>query len=356
MSFLYKKEIIDGVSSTRKLLGIPIYRRTDQDGIINKRFFGGIWRIEISQTKKRFYLFGGCVGEEALPISVETFNILYEENRRTLEELCVLTQKFEGLLSLQNSVNGIKNQLNTCYAETSNLKNLIQCQELHKKTFGPYRNAFRGKEVVLVASGPTAARYEPIEGAIHVGVNNACLLENVKLDYLFCQDFYMDDEKKEKIVSYRKGECKKFFGRIPDNRIEACRNSKDATHVRRCPRYLIDEAEASEYYVYDYRQNRMAYDIEKEPLLADGIAFSALQFILHAHPRKIYLVGCDCSSGFFYSSTIVFNNEYMVNMWKKCKAYIDEFYPDIEMVSINPVGLVGLFKDECDEAYLIQNR
>lgn len=60
--------------------------------------------------------------------------------------------------------------------------------------------------------------------------------------------------------------------------------------------------------------------------------------------------------GFFYSSDIVFNNSYMVNYWKKFKAYVDELYPDVEVISINPVGLKNVFKDRYDETYLIKNR
>lgn len=348
MSFIYKREIIDGVSSSRKIFGIPVYQRTDTEEVTVKKYFLGIWKTETYRDRKRYYLFGGCVGEKNY-ISVKEFRALLEEYKNTAAQL--------NSAAKQSMVfNSMKNELNKCYAETANLKNLIQCQGLHKATFGPYRNAFRGREVVLVASGPTSAYYTPIEGAIHVGCNNACLLENVKLDYLFCQDFYMDDEKRELIVNYRPGQCKKFFGRIPDNRMEACMRTKEASHVRRIPRHFVDEAEASEYYVYDLLQNRIAYDIEREPLVADSVANAAFQFILHCHPDRIYLVGCDCSSGYFYESKVQFDNSIMISKWKKLKEYADSLYPDIEIISVNPVGLKGVFKDEYDEVYLIKNR
>ena len=356
MSFIYQKEIIDGVRSSRKILGIPVYCRTDKNGIITKKYMMGLWRTELYPDKKRYYLFGGCVGEKRNELSTVEFERLLNSYQVLLNEYKRTSAQLQMLSSVPASLKMIKDELHMCYAENANLKNLIQCQELHKKTFGPYRNAFQGKEVVLVASGPTSAYYKPIKDAIHVGVNNACLLDNVELDFLFCQDFYMDEEKRDKIVNYRPGKCKKFFGRIPDNRMRACMKTPEAEHVRRCPRYLVDEAQASEYYVYDLMQNKIAYDIENEPMLADSVANVAFQFILHCHPKKIYLVGCDCTSGYFYETNVKFNNSIMIPKWKNLKEYADSLYPDIEIISINPVGLAGIFKDMYDEVYLIQNR
>ena len=360
MSFFYEKEIIDGVKSSRRIMGIPVYQRTDADGIITRRYLAGIWKTELYPDKKRYYLFGECIKEKKNDFYFRIQRI-YEENcrlNRTIERQEQVFKKCEEkFFNLETQVSVLKNEVHECWAESANLRNLIQCQELHKKTFGPYKNAFRGKTVVLVASGPTSQYYQGIEGAIHVGVNNACLLEKVKLDYLFCQDFYMSEEKRDKIVQYRKGKCKKFFGRIPDNRMRACRVTPVAAHVRRCPRYLVDEAEAKEYYIYDLLQDdRIAYDIEKEPLLPDGVAFAAFQFILHAHPEKIYLVGCDCTSGFFYESERTFDNSYMIKTWKSLKKYADELYPDIRICSLNPVGLIGLFEDEFSPDYLAHKK
>ncbi|MBC5690634.1 hypothetical protein H8S37_17110 [Mediterraneibacter sp. NSJ-55] len=243
----------------------------------------------------------------------------------------------------------IQQSIDAVYYETSNLKNMIQCQRIHKKSFQGYRNCFKGKTVVLMGAGPTAKRHKKIKDAVYVGVNNACLLPQVQFNYLFCQDFYMNAEKKHAILNYRKESCTKFFGIIPDKRIQSCRNTECAKHVRRCPKYYIIDGNAKTYYIYDLYQNKIALDIENEPLKADGIIFCALQFILHCHPSKIYIVGCDCTSGFFYESEITFDNTYMIEMWHEFKEYIDEFYSDIEIVSINPVGLKGLFIDYYDE-------
>ena len=36
----------------------------------------------------------------------------------------------------------------------------------------------------------------------------------------------------------------------------------------------------------------------------------------------------------------------LIGKWKKLKEFADEKYPNTEIISVNPVGLKGLFKDE----------
>ena len=348
MNFIYRKEIVDGIRSSRRIFGIPLYQREDcSSDVIIRKYFGGIWKTIIDHDMKKYFLFGKYIFSKKISMMLDP-----QQTKKLADMQEVIQMQDEQIKNAIKSIGQIHNKLNKIYAETTNIKTLIQCQELHRKTFGPYRNSMIGKTVVLVASGPTAQYHEPIKDAIYVGVNNACSLDKLKFDYLFCQDFYMDEEKRMRIVKYRGDKCQKFFGRIPDKRIEHCRNTPSAQHVTRAPRYLVDMANAKEYYVYDYQLSNIAYDIELEPLHPGGIAFSALQFILHCHPQKIYIVGCDCSSGFFYKSDIVFDNTWMIKIWKDFKQYIDELYPDIEIISINPVGLRGLFEDHYTDDYL----
>lgn len=58
MSFIYSKEILDGVSSRRKFFGIPIYIRNDILGVITRKYFLGIWKTVTYPEGKRYYLFG----------------------------------------------------------------------------------------------------------------------------------------------------------------------------------------------------------------------------------------------------------------------------------------------------------
>lgn len=313
---------------------IPVYSKSIKDNCIKCSYLFSIFQTKTYKYQTDYY-FMKIKFREKFHFE-EFFNQQFEQTKLSEKRTCKQDSSLENNLTTRITY----------------LKTLIQCQSLHKETFGPYKYAFKDKTVVLVASGPTAQYHSQIDDAIYVGVNNACLLEKIKLDYLFCQDFYMDEEKRNAIVNYRPNECQKFFGRISDERIAQCKASSHDQHIRRCPKYFVNQANAKEYYLDNNITLNFCQDIENEPLMAGGIAFAAMQFILHAHPNKIYLVGCDCSNGFFYKSDITFDNTPMIRGWKALKQHMEEFYPDIEIISINPVGLKGLFKDEYTDNYL----
>lgn len=98
------------------------------------------------------------------------------------------------------------------------------------------------------------------------------------------------------------------------------------------------------------------YNIEFYPLMGFySVAFQALNFAAYTYPKKLYLVGCDCSnSGYFDGSKQLFAN---VNLWikgyQKFKLFMEHFYPDTEIISINPIGLKGIFKDVYTEDFLM---
>ena len=72
-------------------------------------------------------------------------------------------------------------------------------------------------------------------------------------------------------------------------------------------------------------------------------------------PKQIFLVGCDCSpTGHYDGSGGVDDasaNEF-ANSWKWVKTFVKRYYPSIEVISINPVGLKGVFRDVYTESYL----
>lgn len=106
----------------------------------------------------------------------------------------------------------------------------------------------------------------------------------------------------------------------------------------------------------NFNTNEWALDPSVSPISDfGGSVFSAMQFLAYTHPKRIYLVGCDCSiSNHFYGGKSE-NFSGQIERWKKVKAIFDRFYPDIEIVSINPVGLKGLFRDIYTKEYYNNN-
>jgi len=230
----------------------------------------------------------------------------------------------------------------------SNLKTIIQAQSLHPKTFGKYRNAFEGKDVVLVCTGPTAKNYKPIEGAIHVGVNGAIYLDQLKLDYLFIQDYAINQPSNKTLNqdanNYVGNNCQKFYGILPDTRLKEVEPT-----ICRIPLNQCNSDNIHQYVLEDISKNNLAYNLEIEPLGEFlGTPFSAIQFILYCNPKRLYLVGCDCSSGYAYNKrSAIQPANYQVEIWTNdIKPFIEKYYANLEVISLNPIGLKGLFIDE----------
>ena len=222
---------------------------------------------------------------------------------------------------------------------------LLPAAFLHREVFPKYRNIHAGRELVIVGAGPTLDDYEPIPGAVHVGVNKTFLCEKLSLDYLFIQDYFPDIQ--DAADAYRPGLCKKFYGRHPDPHV-----------VAPIPERSADEAHAERYFFEDLPTDAACPfppDISCARLgTFSSVIFPALQFALWTHPKRICLVGCDCSSlGHCREITsktsagtpFPLEVERLLHGWTKMKEFIEKFYPDVEIISVNPVGLKGMFKD-----------
>jgi hypothetical protein len=228
--------------------------------------------------------------------------------------------------------------------------------------FSEYENAFEGRDIVLLGTGPSLNKYKSIDGAIHIGVNRAYKFDKVKLDFLFACDFnpysisemYGEIGLQDYIDDLKKLECKKFIG-----------NFLEETFVQLPEKYL-KEINAVRYFLASKLSERMFCNIKYHPL-ADwwSIIFSAMHFALFCHPKRIFIVGCD---GFNPDSFNHFNaheefegrwlpqeftkNDFISTHvknsrigWEKVKNFAEIHYPDVEIISVNPGYLKGLFKD-----------
>lgn len=232
---------------------------------------------------------------------------------------------------------------------------------LHQKTFSEFKNIYNGKTVVLIGAGPTVNYFEPINDAVYVGCNRAFLFDKVKFDYLFSIDKAGIDQYYEEFAAYKGNNCIKFIGdqnlskefQIPESYANNLKNAR---------RYKTDAG---------YLSYKFALDIDSEPLgNFCTVSLQALQFILYTNPKKIYIVGIDCtvaSQGHFqgksYDNSLrnessKENDQNAIIYYKQLKSFVEKYYPDTEIISINPVGLKGIFKDEYTQKYIdsSQNR
>lgn len=215
----------------------------------------------------------------------------------------------------------------------------------HQETFGKYKAIHTGKEVALIACGPSLNRYRPVSGAINVGVNRS-FMRDIKLDYIFIQDYTPMKDSIEELVKPEYSDIKKLYGVLPEQYY--------GDKFKKCtpaimPESLILRHKAQKYYLYTKRPQfplKFNTEIDKSWVQDCGsVALSAMQFILFTSPKKIYLVGCDCTSGHFYNTKDGTNCSKLIKPWKELKKFADIHYPETEIISINPVGLRGIFTD-----------
>lgn len=125
--------------------------------------------------------------------------------------------------------------------------------------------------------------------------------------------------------------------------------------------FLLDEKKFAQYYLTEADFNQALHKNICYHGLADfgSVAFAALHFALFTYPKKIYLVGCDTKrTGYFYNADKkslgkkhMFNLRKMKIGYARIKMFAKQYFPDTEIISINPVGLKGLFRDIYTDDY-----
>lgn len=272
-------------------------------------------------------------------LGIEIKKTITNKEQKTTYILGIPLYKKKIKTNEQKKIDLIYQELIKLDNKMNNLKVIIEATTKHQY-LAKYKNIYKDKEIVIVATGPSAQYYIPKPNCIHIGINGATRLNKIKLDYLFVQDYALENKMNEDADAYN---CIKFYGHHADVRAK-----KLYPKVKRLPMSSRLNTSANTYLLEEISYNNFAYDIANEPFGDfQSTVFSALQFALYTHPKKIYLVGCDCSQGYFYKSPVPFSHSDNVKKgWMLFKKFKDEIYPDVEIISINPVGLKGLFAEE----------
>lgn len=224
----------------------------------------------------------------------------------------------------------------------------------NRDTFKNLRGINAGKEVVLCGAGPSLRNYIPISDALHVALNRALLYQDVKFDWFIADDWVGIEFFQDVLAEYN---CEKFFGRFSDD-----------LDIRAIPQSYGLKCNAKWFYsdlfiTLNGFNGRFVFDIDKMPLGGmPNIALEAMQILLFTNPKKIYLAGCDCSMGHFIEADAGDRNELIeqdlkeavacaqvIEKWRVLKKFAQIYYPDVEIISINPVGLKGIFNDITQE-------
>lgn len=230
-----------------------------------------------------------------------------------------------------------------------------EIRRVNTQAFEEFRNAFRGRKVVITATGPTLKYYKPIPDAIHIGLNWVWRNENVALDYLFTGDRNTNLHSVDTKIQ-------DGFDRIKQ-KIFICRHFTENGHI--CLDFGEDIScmdKVRRFYCgFAFDDIYIPHDITVHPLWGMAtIAELAIHFALFTYPKELYLVGCDVSTdGYFYKFSTAIQELAQKNTathrmkvaYARFKMFARQYYPDTEIISINPVGLKGLFKDIYTDEY-----
>ncbi|MDR1660033.1 MAG: glycosyltransferase [Desulfovibrio sp.] len=267
----------------------------------------------------------------------------------------LLSPTYNLLLSQQRKLEDLKKDIDAMQERNHKLSNSIRwalsASVHHQRIFPRFKNLYSGRDVVLIATGPTLNRYQPIAGAVHIGVNRAFKADFIQLDYLFVQDFVSAQGYLNDLPSSPNASATIFYGLYEDS---------GRTTALIIPEDLTIKHGAVRYYCHPNRMLPpmlpLTLNIDREPLVDNGSVVSeAMQFVFYTNPKKIFLVGCDCSLDSHFNGDAQFvtdiqrRNKIMINtrnnVWEGIKRFSEIYYPDTEIISINPVGLKGIFKD-----------
>ena len=312
-------------------------------------YFGGLYRVERCNKDAKKYLCAlpfytrvkkpGCEVRSILGIPI------YRRSQKLNEKLKPLEESFRHIHGLGAKLQYLVQSIQRIERIERDIDTKLYAQAVHPGTFGPYLNCHTNQNVALVACGPSVKYFEGLkDDAVYVGVNRAFLIDKINLDYLFVQDDLGRDQ--EAANQYRHGKCRKFYGIIPHGRNMQIQQDPNLRHIRRLSLTNVSLADAKQYILTDSVYPHWPYDISREAIKDwGGTVFSALQFILYTNPKRIYLIGCDCTDGGHFNGGRKENFSSVKRFWLDFSEYKNQEFPHIELVSVNPIGLRGLFRD-----------
>ena len=291
-----------------------------------------------------------------------TRDAVRQELNAVRQELNAVRQE---LNAVRQELNAVRQELNAVHSHIQdacmatnvlvgdNISKLFIASNINNGTFAPFKRCHEGKSVVIVGAGPSLNDFVPIPDAIYIGLNRAFLYGKVNFDYLFTIDVMGIIDFHKSFFEYRPDECIKFVG---DQDFGDVRNDRKYYQIPES--YIPFEKNVHRYITKSggYFNDKFSYHIDCEPIgNFTTVSLQAMQFALFTNPAKIYLVGIDCNAntaGHFTGETKFRTKKLLeedtnrsIEAWKLCKDFASVYYPDTEIISVNPIRLKGIFKD-----------
>lgn len=224
--------------------------------------------------------------------------------------------------------------------------------------FLPFKDKHAGESAILFASGPTLSDfcYEDLPPTIgpQAGVNSVVYSSELHLDYYFCAHNPCRDGLRRKTLRDPDASTDYLATAVSRDDVQQIFVGTKLNDGVNIQYFTGEEAEEVGGIPYglttDKGPDAFTLDICNRSLVNHSIVFSSLQFLLFTGVHRIYLVGNDCEGGYSFifpdeSSNYDRGRHDLVPFWEDFSRFLRKELPQVEIVSINPRKLKGMFTD-----------
>jgi hypothetical protein len=222
--------------------------------------------------------------------------------------------------------------------------------ELYHPQLLQYKNKHQNQTCYIFGSGPTVNDFIEQEPGSYIGCNHIIKNEQIKnkLQYYFFGHGYMEHNNDNTPIY---GNHKQEVDNLPYDLEKFAMVSRDNNiDVHGFTYDDIERLTTINALPCDINIHNINKDLEYNSFLNHSIVFPAIQFALYCGYTKIYLVGCDCNG--FYHSNSYHNNtntnvdNSLVYWWEQMYNFKQNYYPDVNINSINPQGLKNIMDND----------
>ena len=217
----------------------------------------------------------------------------------------------------------------------------------HNQVFERFKDIHSGKDAIIFATGPSIKEFKldpQFDNCIKLGLNKIYEHEEIatSLDYyMFGSHYHINEYHSENINQLRSAIPEAVFlsstftAKFNDGRETGLGN------ITEMASYALGAIPFEVGYPGHGPGLEWQKDIHRRAFYGATIAQPATQFLLYTGVKRIFLVGCDLGK------TYPDQNAARVweQSWRKLPKFLEESYPNVEIVSVNPDGLKSLFTD-----------
>ena len=220
--------------------------------------------------------------------------------------------------------------------------------DTHKKVFPQFKNTNAGQSIAIFGAGPSMNFAPKVENCKTIACNRS--LEFFKQGdptYYFVHNYHGSKSIFDRILKLN---SHVFLG---------CFIHKEGYVHSSIPEQVRLNENVYKYFFVSGALGSIRAEIEYFPL-ADfwTVVHPAMHFALYTNADTIYLLGCDTTESGYANKNLLqvrVDIDLMKAGYEKFKEFRDVQYPNTRIVSVNPIGLKGIFEDVYTKEFVEQN-